>query len=120
MEEWLRGEGSYSSRLYRPEDGKKCCVGFFALAKGIPLDKIWNINEYANIGYGPDPFLKAGIYDTNDNQNTTDESKIKNLTEQFKKLGHEIEFIRKEETNGKPTREISSRTQKGTTSRQKE
>lgn len=26
--EWLRGEGMSGSRLYRPSDGKRCCIGF--------------------------------------------------------------------------------------------
>lgn len=26
--EWLRGEGYERSMLYRPEDGKRCCIGF--------------------------------------------------------------------------------------------
>jgi hypothetical protein len=38
---WLRGEGPSSSCLLRPEDGKMCCLGIYALACGVPKDEIW-------------------------------------------------------------------------------
>jgi hypothetical protein len=40
---WLRGEGSTNSYLLRLHDGKKCCVGFYALACGRPEKEIADI-----------------------------------------------------------------------------
>ena len=34
--EWLRGEGVERSYLLRGSDGKRCCVGIYARALGIP------------------------------------------------------------------------------------
>ena len=42
---WLRGEGSSVSVLLRSHDGKMCCLGFLALAIGIPQDKIVDIGS---------------------------------------------------------------------------
>lgn len=33
--EWLRGGPSRESCLYRPEDGKMCCLGFLGRAHGL-------------------------------------------------------------------------------------
>lgn len=32
---WLQGEGEEDSYLYRPDDGKMCCLGFVGLAAGL-------------------------------------------------------------------------------------
>lgn len=37
--QWLRGNGVESS-LRRIDDGKMCCLGFYGLACGIPVDEI--------------------------------------------------------------------------------
>ena len=34
--EWLRGEGTVKSFLLRESDGKRCCVGIYARALGVP------------------------------------------------------------------------------------
>ena len=39
---WLRGDRR-RSKLYNPELGKMCCVGFMCLAKGISKQKMDNI-----------------------------------------------------------------------------
>ena len=38
--EWLRGEGPLRSKLLRDSDGKRCCVGIYAQALGVPDEKI--------------------------------------------------------------------------------
>lgn len=43
-EQWLRGNG-VESALRRPEDGKMCCLGFFALACGMSVDEIQNFGD---------------------------------------------------------------------------
>lgn len=40
---WLRGEGANPSFLQRNRDGKRCCLGSFALAKGFTEDEIRSI-----------------------------------------------------------------------------
>lgn len=42
---WLRGEGSYKSRLLRPADGRMCCMGSAALAKGLSKDEIRDVQS---------------------------------------------------------------------------
>ncbi len=48
---WLHGEGSNKSYLRRVEDGKMCCLGFMALACGLPEASIlgekvlWRMHE---------------------------------------------------------------------------
>jgi hypothetical protein len=37
---WLRGEGSDKSRLYRPSDGKMCCLGQIACQYGYTKEEI--------------------------------------------------------------------------------
>jgi hypothetical protein len=37
---WLRGEGTSKSYLQRLSDGKRCCVGTFCIAAGIPPKRI--------------------------------------------------------------------------------
>lgn len=37
---WLRGEGSDASRLIRPCDGKKCCLGFAGEQCGMSSDDL--------------------------------------------------------------------------------
>lgn len=39
---WLRGEGGERSKLLRPSDGKMCCLGFDALARGLSKDDIFD------------------------------------------------------------------------------
>lgn len=36
---WYRGKDS-GSMLRRPDDGKKCCLGFYANACGVPSQQI--------------------------------------------------------------------------------
>lgn len=37
---WLRGEGATKSALLRTEDGKKCCLGFYANSCGLDDESI--------------------------------------------------------------------------------
>jgi hypothetical protein len=39
-DKWLRGEGMICSRLLRKSDGKKCCLGFYALQCGADPNDI--------------------------------------------------------------------------------
>jgi len=42
---WLRGEGSQRSKLLREEDGKMCCLGFYALACGLTPEQIKGVSS---------------------------------------------------------------------------
>lgn len=46
--EWLRGEGNEKSKLLLPSDGKKCCLGFLALALGAKEEDISNMDAPVN------------------------------------------------------------------------
>jgi len=37
---WLRGEGGDTSTLFRPRDGKMCCLGFYLRDQGIEEDEL--------------------------------------------------------------------------------
>lgn len=39
---WLRAEGSDRSKLYRPIDGKMCCLGQICLQEGLRVDQIYD------------------------------------------------------------------------------
>lgn len=47
--EWLRGEGNSVSRLLRSTDLKRCCVGIYARACGIPDPAIIDMG-WPNVG----------------------------------------------------------------------
>jgi hypothetical protein len=40
---WLRGEGANKSFLLRSSDGKKCCLGIYLSALGVPDEKFLGI-----------------------------------------------------------------------------
>lgn len=39
-QEWYHQKGPLSSALYRSQDNKKCCLGFYCLALGIQIETI--------------------------------------------------------------------------------
>lgn len=47
--EWIRGQGSRDSYLYRQGDDKKCCLGFVALQCGIVAGRILQESSPAHI-----------------------------------------------------------------------
>lgn len=42
---WLRGENFYTSCLFRPEDGKRCCVGIYLQSLGVDDEDIAGIES---------------------------------------------------------------------------
>lgn len=61
--DWLVGEPSSQSRLYRSADGKKCCLGFAALASGYSVQEIRDRpSPYSVISHHPGLPLKKGIF----------------------------------------------------------
>lgn len=47
--EWLRGEGRARSRLLRGSDAKKCCVGIYLSACGIPDSHLLDIRAAEDV-----------------------------------------------------------------------
>lgn len=107
---WLRGgcgtpHGNDRSCLYRPEDGKKCCLGFLALANGATMGSISSRNFPMDIS----PTVRHGataMLALDENENLVDdlvevndnrylrwnlrEKKIKTL---MKRVGVEVTFV---------------------------
>ncbi len=101
--EWLRGEGTNASRLLRPIDGKKCCVGFFAeQIFGCDRKSIQNIGSLscalntATATFSDSVLwqkVSSDIYRTNDNMVITETSREAALRNLFAVVGYEILFV---------------------------
>jgi hypothetical protein len=101
---WLRGEDN--SALFRPSDGKKCCLGFYALACGLKVRDIKDQSEPIDTDERKHSkmaalFKKDGLQNAlcyrlmkiNDNENTTDARKEKAIKNNFTKVGVGVEFV---------------------------
>lgn len=115
-QEWLRGEGGDYSRLHRSSDDKKCCIGFLALAKGIPLSMLTDMSTLFSAAEvfldrnEPLPERFAGLvtydkyqmlgdllpiqdaYTVNDDEHTTDAEKEEKIIALLKEIDIEVEF----------------------------
>lgn len=63
---WLSGVyGEYfnGSMLYRPEDGRMCCLGFYCEASGIPKKKMANVPMPAELALGNIPSWLRNLND---------------------------------------------------------
>ena len=106
--EWLRGEGSDNSYLYRLADEKKCCLGIGALACGYKLDEIMEertpYDLDAELGLrgfftrlmnyedrGPTTFCSR-LMAVNDDPAITDQVREEQLTEMFACIGVKVTF----------------------------
>ena len=99
--EWLRGEGSDNSRLFRHADHKLCCVGIYLrdllrLDPHDDLDEVCTAAEvhenFATAGSSPIPgwMLSAisgadigKLYDINDDMHRTDADREQAIAELF-------------------------------------
>ena len=101
---WSRGE--CNSSLYRSDDRKKCCLGFYALACGLKVKDIRDRDEPSDVDDNKQPKLKAlfdrnggnndlcrRLISANDNKNTTDARKEKAIKNNFTKVGVKVEFV---------------------------
>lgn len=102
--EWLRGEPENSCLLR--EDGMKCCLGFYSLARGINKKYIESIAEPCDLIRKDDkmmlPELVSKAYTNNqivnilirvnDSEKLADKVKEEKIKHQFNKLGVEVEF----------------------------
>lgn len=95
---WLRGEGTRDSSLYRPEDGKMCCLGFDALAHGLTLDDIAHCKMPLHVSLRHAEFLSRfvdrdtidALYNaayTNDDPSLPEETRESEVRKQLQRLG---------------------------------
>jgi|SRR5688572_23917735 len=115
-QKWLRGTGSAVSYLYRPDDQKMCCLGFFALQCGYSIESIEKKStpmDVVNPGLdvlgdfggvvdrvGPEDgttYVNSGVAGelmrTNDQPFTPPPQREREITELFRSIGVEVEFI---------------------------
>ncbi len=59
---WLHGEYAGNSYLERPEDGKKCCLGFLCLAAGIPREAVVGRTTIGTLPMSYIPLLPAALF----------------------------------------------------------
>lgn len=101
--EWLRGEGSDESYLYREEDGKKCCVGIYLEGCGVPLDELAQVSVANEIEDYVIPveaswlledsdLVERELYSQNDNEDLTEEAREAIIRESFAKHGVEVVY----------------------------
>lgn len=101
---WSRGE--YNAALYRSDDRKKCCLGFYALACGLRVEDIRDKAEPTDVEEKHHSkmkplFTKKGdqnelcyrLMAINDSQKTSDARKEKAIKNNFAKVGVEVEFV---------------------------
>ena len=111
---WIRGEDSGASCLLRSSDGKKCCLGFYALACGLHENQIrekpapanlsntgikqWNDTMYRSIPTDAYQTLKHSsiaqhLMLINDEVCfSSEEEREQKIKELFARIGVEVEF----------------------------
>ena len=107
---WLRGEGSANSYLYRQEDGKQCCLGFYARDCGIRQKDICDVTtpEEINSNYvhipkrfdwllsdieGDPSFDTIELMKLNDDEDTSTRAKEWNIKKIFAKHDVIVKFV---------------------------
>lgn len=106
--EWFRGLGGLVSTLCRRDDGRKCCLGFYALQAGYTLDEIGGNRtpgqlhrstkkDLFNSGLVNEETFSTPVADAlmmiNDDMTITDKVREQRLTEKFASIGVEVEFV---------------------------
>lgn len=109
---WLHGEGSDKSYLFRPEDKKQCCLGFYLEACGLkradlrhqlPSDcsgprsdlvPVWLLGRRAFSGRIDSP-QSSQLMRVNDSESWTDEERETRIIEIFKRKGVKVKFVGK-------------------------
>jgi hypothetical protein len=101
--EWLRGEGPTASYLQRESDGKRCCLGFYAIACGYSEADIINIptpwrlqseTEQQSIPSRANHTLAFhALMEKNDDTCTDDAEKERFIIEEFSRIGITVTFV---------------------------
>ncbi len=107
--EWLRGKKENGNHLLGSclldANGRKCCLGFYALKKGFNKKTIIDIQMLSELPNAKKNFpefcgkkasdsrLASELVCINDNCKTSDAFKEKKIKEKFGKIGVEVNFI---------------------------
>lgn len=101
---WLRGEGSDGSYLLRVADGKMCCLGSYALARGATPDQIRGMGDLVDAEiWSPltRPDIIGGVQNLprawelmsiNDDPELDDAERERLVARTFADIGVEVEF----------------------------
>lgn len=99
---WLRGQGSTVSALLC-DNGKMCCLGFYALSHGSTSESILNVKSpEQSLSKDWAEKLVRGDFNnsvcellmtTNDRIDVDDAAREASLTELFASIGVEVEFV---------------------------
>jgi hypothetical protein len=107
---WLRGEGAEDSYLFRPSDGKMCCLGFYGsacklnteqmAARGTPYnvsepDKTWTASAHwlFNSAFSDASSTCFRLMEANDNEELPAEEREEDIIRLFAEHGVEVEFV---------------------------
>lgn len=118
---WLRGGdgGGYSSYLFRDEDKKMCCLGFWCRSRGLSIDRIRDISSPIEVLNNFDrkdqtktktktisllsPLLTKNadndnkicslLMINNDNNKISEEERERRIGRDFAKIGIKVKFI---------------------------
>ncbi len=103
---WLRGETARNSFLQRESDGKRCCLGFLALAAGVPEDAIigkggpctldlpQHKDQVADLFRTPERYDSLGeLMTVNDREDISDTQREAELTTLFQSAEIEVTFV---------------------------
>lgn len=98
---WHRGTAA-GSRLLRLDNGKMCCLGFYALACGLTPEAIQDECLYRQLSIEaqaelPHELLEKALHQflvmTNDSPELSDHRREKLITDNFATIGVAVEFI---------------------------
>ena len=101
---WLCGDYE-NSMLYRPKDGKMCCLGFLACTVGYSIESIDGHGTPAEVDIGEDYFpstlvrngedtpLCSSLLKVNDNPDLTQSARESILRDLFKTIDIQVCFI---------------------------
>lgn len=99
---WLRGEGAYKSYLFRPEDGRMCCLGFLGLSYSLSPEDLTNVKMPTEIdkpgypewlGHREASDACKDITEVNDDPCISDQDREAKLTQLFALNDIQLEFV---------------------------
>jgi len=104
--DWMRGQGDSTGKLYVPEYGEMCCLGFFCKALGIPKaemedlaipSELYHLNKIPKwLLYDEDLSTQddlGKLLDLNDSDIIEDSERELKIKEIFKKRGIKVKFV---------------------------
>jgi hypothetical protein len=91
--------------LFRPKDGKMCCLGFYALACGYDQTEIEQVETPQHLpdkddmvrelldDMGDNSDVCEELMEINDDQHRSNEVRETDLTDAFESIGITVEFV---------------------------